>query len=360
MNSGAVDLAYLDPPYNTGRRHYAGTPAGAPAGAGFTDSWNRYRPELLADPAARAIVAAAGLASGRSMRGYLGMMAPRLVELRRILKPGASLYLQGSPAASHYLKVLMDLVFGRLAFRNEIVWKRSGGHNNARRYGAVHDVLLYYVNPGRPSVWNGPRHEYTEAQRRDRFRFVDPAGRRYRLDDLTGPRGNGNASGQYPWRGTMPGPNRGWGYKLEQLEAWWTAGRIQTTRSGRPRTSGLKVFEAEAPAGQPAQDLWTDISGIPSSSGERTGYPTQKPLELLERIILASSRPGDMVLDPFSGSGTTCLAADRLNRAWCGIDQAPAAAATATSRIKVGLFGLAPIHREDPPVRTDLDAQLRR
>ena len=151
-----------------------------------------------------------------------------------------------------------------------------------------------------------------------RYRHVDNHGRRYRLENLTAPRPDSD-SGKFEWRGTLPGPTRGWGYRLEQLEQWWAEGRIQAKRDGTPRTDGLKVYLDEA-GGKPLQNVWVDIPRIPNTSSERLGYPTQKPEALLERIILASSNEGDVVLDPFCGCGTAVAVAERLGRRWMGID----------------------------------------
>ena len=152
----------------------------------------------------------------------------------------------------------------------------------------------------------------------ERFRHVDPDGRRYRLDDLTAPRPDSD-SGKFEWRGTMPGKNRGWGYRREQLEEWWCQGRIHTKRDGSPQLDGRKVYLDETD-GKALQNIWTDISRIPNTSKERLGYATQKPVALLERIIKASSNEGDVVLDPFCGCGTTIEAAYKLKRRWIGID----------------------------------------
>lgn len=195
-----------------------------------------------------------------------------------------------------------------------------------------------------------------------RFRHVDASKRRYKLDDLTAPRPNSD-SGKFEWRGTMPTPTRGWGYTLEQLEAWWEQGRIETKRDGTPRMDGLKVYLDESD-GKPLQNIWTDIARIPNTSAERTGYPTQKPLALYERIICASSNPGDMVLDPFAGCATTCVAADRLGRQWVGMDIWDKAHETVIQRLQkeglaadgdsAGMLPFGEIHyATEPPPRTD-------
>ena len=331
----SIDLIYLDPPFNSNVNYNAffqeqtGELSDAQITA-FEDTWHwgleseaAYRaavtggPEKLADllQAMRAFL-------GQSdMMAYLSMMAPRIAELHRVLKPTGSIYLHCDPTASHYLKLLMDSAFGPKNFRNEITWQRTESHNTAVKYGNVADILLYY---GKSDVatWNRGFHKYGEnkysEQQLKRFRHVDEEGRRYRLDDLTAPRPNSN-SGKFEWRGTMPGPSRGWGYRLEQLEQWWSEGRIHTKRDGTPRMDGLKVYLDDA-EGKPLQNIWTDIPRIPNTSSERLNFPTQKPEALLERIINASSNAGDVVLDPFCGCGTATVAAERLNRRWIGID----------------------------------------
>ena len=331
----SVDLVYLDPPFNSNVNYNAffqeqtGELSDAQITA-FEDTWHwgleseaAYRavitdgPDKLADllQAMRAFL-------GQSdMMAYLSMMAPRIAELHRVLKPTGSIYLHCDPTASHYLKLLMDAVFGPRNFRNEITWQRTESHNTAGKYGNVADILLYYAKSDNPT-WNRGFHKYGEnkysEQQLKRFRHVDEEGRSYRLDDLTAPRPNSN-SGKFEWRGTMPGPTRGWGYRLEQLEQWWSEGRIHTKRDGTPRMDGLKVYLDDA-EGKPLQNIWTDISRIPNTSAERLSFPTQKPEALLERIINASSSEGDVVLDPFCGCGTATVAAERLNRRWIGID----------------------------------------
>ena len=332
---GSVDLIYLDPPFNSNVNYNAffqeqtGELSDAQITA-FEDTWHwgleseaAYRatvtdgPENLADllQAMRAFL-------GQSdMMAYLSMMAPRIAELHRVLKPTGSIYLHCDPTASHYLKLLMDATFGPKNFRNEVTWQRTESHNTAGKYGNVADILLYYAKSDAPT-WNRGFHKYGESkyseQQLKRFRHVDEEGRRYRLDDLTAPRPNSN-SGKFEWRGTMPGPSRGWGYRLEQLEEWWSEGRIHTKRDGTPRMDGLKVYLDDA-EGKPLQNIWTDIPRIPNTSAERLNFPTQKPEALLERIINASSNEGDVVLDPFCGCGTATVAAERLNRHWIGID----------------------------------------
>lgn len=262
-----------------------------------------------------------GFLGTNDMLAYLAMMAPRLVELRRVLKPTGSLYLHCDPTASHYLKILLDAIFGPTNYRNEITWQRTESHNTAGRYGNIADILLFYVQSDR-ATYNRSFHKYADqkysVQQMQRFRHVDDDGRRYKLENLTGPRPD-SSSGKFEWRGALPGPTRGWRYKEEQLERWWAEGKIQTKKDGTPRMDGLKVYLDET-EGKPLQNIWTDIPRIPNTSSERLGYPTQKPEALLERIINASSNAGEVVLDPFCGCGTAIAAAQKSNRRWIGID----------------------------------------
>lgn len=329
-----VDLVYLDPPFKSDQDYNVlfaeqdGSRAAAQIKA-FGDMWQwdeasaRVYEEVVetGGRVSQVLQSFRGFLGDNDMLAYLAMMAPRLVELRRVLKPTGSLYLHCDPTASHYLKILLDAIFGPTNYRNEITWQRTESHNTAGRYGNVADILLFYVQSDR-ATYNRSFHKYADqkysAQQMQRFRHVDDDGRRYKLENLTGPRPDSN-SGKFEWRGTLPGPTRGWGYKKAQLEQWWAEGKIQTKKDGTPRMDGLKVYLDET-EGKPLQNIWTDISRISNTSSERLGYPTQKPEALLERIINASSNAGDVVLDPFCGCGTAIAAAQKLNRRWIGID----------------------------------------
>lgn len=329
-----VDLVYLDPPFKSDQDYNVlfaeqdGSRAAAQIKA-FGDMWQwdeasaRTYEEVVetGGRVSQVLQSFRGFLGDNDMLAYLAMMAPRLVELRRVLKPTGSLYLHCDPTASHYLKILLDAIFGPTNYRNEITWQRTESHNTAGRYGNVADILLFYVQSDR-ATYNRSFHKYADqkysAQQMQRFRHVDDDGRRYKLENLTGPRPDSN-SGKFEWRGTLPGPTRGWGYKKAQLEQWWAEGRIQTKKDGTPRMDGLKVYLDET-EGKPLQNIWTDIPRISNTSSERLGYPTQKPEALLERIINASSNTGDVVLDPFCGCGTAIAAAQKSNRHWIGID----------------------------------------
>jgi hypothetical protein len=266
------------------------------------------------------------------MMAYLAMMAPRLVELRRVMKPTASIYLHCDPTASHYLKMLMDSVFAPTNFRNEITWKRTHAHGSAKRYGPIHDTLLFY-SKGESYLWTGSKGQHDPEYIERHFKYADPqTGRRFQPISLTGAGVRHGDSGK-PWRGIDPTTvGRHWALPgsildalaiselsvQDSLEALDAQGLIYWPRKagGTPR---LKQYADEL-AGTALADVWTDISPISARAKERLGYPTQKPQALLERIILASSNEGDLVLDPFCGCGTTIAAAQKLGRRWIGID----------------------------------------
>ena len=346
----SVDLVYLDPPFNSRAtynvlfREKSGEESAAQITA-FDDTWHwdlgseaAYRDVMTNGPAKLVdlLDAMRKFLGQNDMMAYLTMMAQRMVELHRVLKPTGSLYLHCDPTASHYLKLLLDAMFGARNFRNEITWQRTESHNTADRYGNVADIIFYYAKT-ESLTWNRQFHQYPNGEQRygdrqlRRFRHRDPDGRVYKLDDLTAPRPDSD-SGKFEWRGTTPGPSRGWGYRLEQLEAWWEQGRIQTKRDGTPRMDGLKVYLDDT-EGKPLQNVWTDVPRIANTSPERLSYPTQKPEALLERIIASSSNEGDVVLDPFCGCGTTVAVAERLGRRWIGIDITHIAIALMKSRL---------------------------
>ena len=352
MNSESVDLIYLDPPFNS-NANYAAPIGSEAAGAEFKDTWTLNDVDAAwldlieaKHPALNRVIHAAMTDSDKS---YLIYMAVRLLEMHRILKPTGSIYLHCDPTMSHYLKLVMDAVFGKWNFRNEIVWQRTNAHNlKAKYFSKTHDVLLFY-SKDKDYTWNKQYTDYSQAQL-SRYK-KDETGRLYTGRDLTISSG-GNRN--FQWRGSRPASNRSWGASLEQLERWYTEGRILLKKDGTPRLDGLKVYLDELP-GKQIPAIWTDISRIGNTSKERLGYPTQKPLALLDRIIQASSNEADIVLDPFCGCATTLVAADRLQREWIGIDISAKAAELVVERIKTdqGMFeDIVP--RTDIPKRTDL------
>ncbi len=325
----SVDLVYLDPPFNSNANYNIlfRSPAGHAAESqiqAFEDSWHWNDAaedafeQVMRSGQTRAfdlLRAMRAFLGENDMMAYLSMMAIRLIELHRVLKPTGSLYLHCDPTASHYLKLLLDAVFGPVNYRNEIIWRRTTSHNSARRYGKIADTILFYTKSDE-YVWNDVRAAFSDAQL-NRYR-EDEAGRLYRAENLTADRRN-SQSGKFEWRGTMPPPSRGWAYTLEQLEDWWREGRILKRRDGSPRMDGLKIY-LDGLEGQKLQSVWTDIARIGNTAAERLGYPTQKPVALLERIVAVSSNEGDLVLDPFCGCGTAIHAAEKLGRRWIGID----------------------------------------
>ena len=348
----SVDLVYLDPPFNSNAsynvlfREQTGEESSAQIKA-FTDTWEwtqesqrTFEQEIMLNPAApdnvkEMVNAFRQFIGSNAMMAYLVMMTPRLVELRRVLKPTGSIYLHCDPTASHYLKVLMDAVFGKENFRNEVVWPRTNAHHDAKRYGRIHDVLLYYGKSRRP-VWNTIYTAYSAQQIESHYSHVEEStGRQFRLSDLSAQKPGGDV--EYEWNGVSPPPGRYWAYSKANMEAFEKEGRLYYTRGGRPF---LKRYLDEMP-GNPVQDIWSDVPFIHGSSPELLGYKTQKPLALLERIIEASSNEGDVVLDPFCGCGTAIAAAQKLNRNWIGIDITHLAVALMKNRLKTA-FNILP------------------
>ena len=328
LNSESVDLIYLDPPFNSNRDYSA--PIGSEAaGAAFKDTWTLNDVDLAwhgliaeENPGLYGIIDAAGVAHGKAMKSYLIMMAVRLLEMKRILKPTGSIYLHCDPTASHYLKLTMDSVFGPEQFRTEITWKRTSAHSDARQgrqqHGRVHDLILFYTKSGR-WTWNRIYTNYDPDYVEQFYRHVEPeTGRRYRLDNLTGPGGAAKGNPSYE----VMGVTRYWRYSRERMAELIQQGRVVQSRPGT--VPAYKRYLDEMP-GVPLQDIWTDIKPIGARSKERVNYPTQKPIALLERIIQASSNEGDVVLDPFCGCATALIAAEKLERQWVGIDLSPVA-----------------------------------
>lgn len=329
IKTESVDLVYLDPPFNSNATYnvlFRG-PSGDASQAqieAFEDTWHwnnqaeKAFDEVMFGPnsdVADMLRAMRSFLKDNDMMAYLTHMAVRLVELHRVLKPTGSIYLHCDPTASHYLKVLMDAVFGKENYKNEIIWKRTNSHNfKAKGYGRAHDVIFYYKKTD-VFTFNELFTEYGEAQMK-RFK-KDEQGRLYKAENMTF--STANKSRQFEWRGSRPPENRSWGASLDQLEQWWAEGRILTKQDGSPRLDGLKIYLDET-KGNPVSTCWTDIDRVANTSDERLGYPTQKPVALLERILSASSNPGDVVLDPFCGCGTTVHAAQKLDRQWIGID----------------------------------------
>ena len=364
LNSESIDLIYLDPPFNSNQA-YAAPVGSKAAGAAFKDAWTLSDLDvawmgLIADekPALAHTLNAAGHSHGKGMQSYLTMMAVRLLEMRRVLKDTGSIYLHCDPTASHYLKQLMDAIFGDGNFRNEIAWKRYGAHNDvgqgSKHFGRIHDTILSYGKSD-TVTWNQVFIPLDEVYIKSTYRYVDEVtGRRFTTTPLTGPGGSANGNPVFEWNGHV----RAWRYSQETMEALDAEGRLYYSKTGYPRR---KLFLDES-RGVPIQDFWTDINSLSGAHSERIGYPTQKPLALLDRIIQASSNPGDVVLDPFCGCATACVAAERLGRAWLGIDLSPKATELVNVRLQGSMGSL--FHnrlvtaRTDIPRRTDIDAPI--
>ncbi|MHB8156709.1 MAG: DNA methyltransferase [Desulfocucumaceae bacterium] len=354
----SVDLVYLDPPFNSNANYNVlfkekdGTQAASQIRA-FEDtwSWDNEDETVFAEIVTKGGKVADCLQAFRTFMGpcdmlaYLVMMAPRLVELRRVMKSTASIYLHCDPSASHYLKMLLDAVFGPAYFRTEIIWKRSSAHSDAKQgraqHGRIHDVILFYTKSDE-WFWNQVFTSYDETYKDDFYKYIeDNSGRRYRMGDLSAAKPGGDT--KYEWRikrpvngewvsdindewkepkagweykGVPPYKGRSWAYSKANMIEYAKAGRICYTGTGTPC---YKRYLDEMP-GVSLQDMWTDIGPIGSQAAERLGYPTQKPEALLERIINSSCPEGGLVLDPFCGCGTTIAAAQKLNRSWIGID----------------------------------------
>ena len=369
----SVDLIYLDPPFNSNAtynvlfREHDSSESAAQIQA-FDDTWHwadrvalEYEqivttgPKRLADM----LQAMRQFLGQNDMMAYLTMMAPRMVELHRVLKPTGSIYLHCDPTASHYLKLLMDAVFGPGRFRTEITWKRTSAHNDAkqgrRQHGRIRDIILFYTK-GDDWKWNQVHVPYDDSYVREFYRNVEAGtDRQYSSDNLTAAKPGGDTS--YEWRikrpaegewqadldgewqapkpqweytGVAPYSGRYWAFSRENMHKFAEEGRLVYSRNGMPR---YKRYLDEMP-GLTLQDLWADIPPLTARSKERLGYPTQKPEKLLERIISASSNEGDVVLDPFCGCGTAIAVAERLNRKWIGIDVTHLAISLMRSRLR--------------------------
>jgi DNA modification methylase len=358
IDNESVDLIYLDPPFNSNADYNVlfAEKDGAQAHSqikAFKDTWTwdieaaaEYAAVLHSgdDRVAKCLKGMHDVIGSSDMMAYLSMMAIRLIELRRVLKSTGSIYLHCDPTASHYLKLVMDAVFGPDNYRAEITWKRSSAHSDTRQgraqHGRIHDIIFFYTN-GREWTWNPQYTPYDGQYLESEYRHVTPDGRHYKETDCTAAKPGGDT--KYAWRvkrkaeskgrwlpdledewrkpkqgmeylGVRPYIGRFWAYSKDNLIAFWKEGRLMHRETGMPR---LMQF-ADAMPGVSLQDLWIDIP--PELGAKSLGYPTQKPQALLERIISSSSNPGDVVLDPFCGCGTTIAAAQKLNRRWIGID----------------------------------------
>lgn len=368
----SVDLIYLDPPFNSKRtynvlfKNESGSDSDAQIAA-FDDTWHwgpeaeKAYNELVTQGAPEVgtmIGAMRSFIGNNQMMAYLVMMAIRLVELHRVLKSTGSLYLHCDSTASHYLKVILDTVFGVDNFRNEIIWQRTISKSlMSRRLANNHDALLVYQKSDE-SVWNDSAlfQEYDESnldeKTKSKYRHRDSDGRLYRLDNLINPNSD-RPNLTYEFLGVT----KVWRWTKDRMLEAYSKGIVVQTKPGR--VPQLKRYIDEQ-RGRPLGDIWTDIPPLNSQAAERLGYPTQKPEALLERIIQASSNPGDLVLDPFCGCGTTIAAAQKLDRRWVGIDITHLSIALQKYRLR-DAFGI--VAREDydvvgEPVSLEGAAQL--
>ena len=302
LPDACVDLIYIDPPFNSNRNYEV--------------FWGETKEKRSFED------------RHASTQAYIEFMRPRCVELRRVLKKTGSFYYHCDDHASHYVKQMLDQIFGQNQFLNEIVWKRTGARSDAKRWNQLHDTLLVYTGGGE-YAWNPQFEEYSEDYVATKYRFTDPDGRIYRLDNMTSP--NPRPNMMYEWKG-FPSPPKGWRYSRETMAELHAQGRIwyPDNKTKRPQ---LKRYLDEM-HGIPMGSVWTDIDPINSQALERLGYPTQKPLALLERIVRASSNENDIVLDAFCGCGTALVAAQNLKRQWIGIDVSPTACRVMAKRLK--------------------------
>ncbi len=332
LPSASVDLVYLDPPFNSSRSYNvlfkdeSGGSSDAQITA-FDDTWHwgpsaeqLYADILQANPGVvdDLLAALRSVIGENQMLAYLVMMAARLVELHRVLKPTGSLYLHCDPTASHYLKIVLDTIFGVQFFRNEIVWQRTAAKAlMTKRLPSNHDIVLYYTKSDE-YVWNSDAvfqiYDLTNLDEKTagKYRYRDSDGRIYRLDNLINPNPD-RPNLTYEFLGVT----KVWRWTQQRMQAAYEAGLVIQTKPGT--VPQVKRYLDEQ-RGKPVGDVWVDIPPINSQAAERLGYPTQKPLALLERILQASSNPGDVVLDPFCGCGTAIAAAQKLGRQWIGID----------------------------------------
>ncbi len=324
--SETVDLIYLDPPFNSARdynvlfRDESGLDSDAQMEAfGDTWHWTQQSETLYAEllhgnsrQIADVLNAIRVLVGTNQLMAYLVMMTARLVALHRVLKPTGSLYLHCDPTASHYLKLILDAIFGSEHFRNEIIWERTNAKGQVTRNLAKnHDVIFYYVK-SESFTWNIVYTPHDPNYVEKFYKYADPDGRRYQLDNLANPNKK-RPNLTYEFLGVM----RVWRWTKDRMQEAYNQGLIVQVKPGTVPRFKRYLDEQE---GNSLSNVWTDIPPVQPNAKERTGYPTQKPLALLERIIQMSSNPGDMILDPFSGCGTAVTAAHKLGRRWVGID----------------------------------------
>jgi len=343
----SIDLVYLDPPFNSKKdynilfKENGGVESEAQIKA-FTDTWhwtqvaeNTYHDIVTNGPVkvGRLIGALHDTIGQNDVMAYLVMMTTRLIELHRVLKPTGSLYLHCDPTASHYLKLVLDQIFGPANFRNEIVWRRTRPKGLAfTRFASNHDIILRY-SKSEKWRWNAQYKGHDPEYLSNFYRYIEPeTGRRYRLDNLLNPNKN-----RPHLTYELLGVTRVWRWTKERMQEAHERGLIIQSKPGIVPMLKRYLDEQE---GTPVDDIWDDISLVTAHAKEKLGFETQKPLALLERIIMASSNEEDIVLDPFCGCGTALVAAQKLNRRWIGIDITHLAITLMRNRLRDSFHGI--------------------
>ena len=366
LPDASVQLVYMDPPFHSGRSYNIHVSSRRPDGVdglrtAFEDvaTWGpgaeaerEVLRELLPSPSLVVIEALIGSLGRNGLSAYLMSIAARLAQARRVLKETGSLFLHCDTTASHYLKVVADAVFGPEQFRNEIAWRRTHAHSSARKLAPVHDTILFYTRSGHYR-WTDPTVPYSDEYVRKYFRNEDELGR-YQIITCTAPGDRPGTRAHYRWRGKWPPPGRHWAWQVEEMERLEADGRLVHSAKGVPRR---KQYLHEG-RGVRLSDMWDDLSRLDTHSLERVGFDTQKPVALLTRIIEATTDPGDVVLDPFSGSGTTAVGAERLGRQWIAFDESLAACALTLGRVRAEQPDV-PIVLDGFPARVDEALALR-
>ncbi|CAN5795243.1 site-specific DNA-methyltransferase [soil metagenome] len=302
LPDACIDLIYIDPPFNSNRNYEV--------------FWGETKEKRAFED------------RHASTQAYIDYMRPRCVQLARVLKKTGSFYYHCDDHASHYVKTMLDQIFGHQFFRNEIIWKRTGARGDGAAWNQLHDTLFFYT-AGPDFFFHRQFEEYGEEYLETKYRYEEADGRRYRLDNMTSP--NPRPNMMYEWRGHAS-PDNGWRYSRQTMAELDAEGRVwyPNDKSKRPQ---LKRYLDEM-KGVPLGSVWGDIPPVNSQAMERLGYPTQKPLALLERIVDASSNPNDIILDAFCGCGTALVAAQNLGRQWIGIDISPTACRVMAKRLR--------------------------
>ena len=335
LDTDSADLIYLDPPFNSNRIFSA--PIGSKAaGSSFDDMWTwndvdkTFLEEMIVDyPFLVNFIQSIDVIHSKSMKSYITYMAQRLIEMKRVLKDEGSIYLHCDPTAAHYLKIVCDRIFNKKNFASQIIWKRNSSHNDSKSFGNVSDTILFYgQNINTEDIRVPLKDDYVKKF----YKHSDSKGL-YQADNLSA-KGLSGGGYEYDFHGHM-GPWRFPEKRMKELEANDLI-HFPKKAGGVPR----KKRYLQENKGQVPSNIWDDIPAITAHSKEKTGYPTQKPLKLLERIIKASTKEGDLVIDPFCGCATACVAAQQLNRKWIGIDVEPNSAQIVSTRIMddAGLF----------------------